>query len=221
MPRLTAVCNTDCVMVIWEIRGELRYSIRWHSGGGRGLPMRAWGARTGLDTREGLQIPCARQSPCGCRRTMIEIGSCLVMASPPGLEFAFPYPKYRPWYWRRPASGMRVPGSGWAHSWAHTPAARRNHTGSEPHRITDPHRGCKSLRHNMSHEAVARLWHRSQPAVGESPAAEPGLGPGASLRTRFLAERRPSGRDCRNVPRTDQPPSFLSDRPTGAVSGRG
>ncbi len=90
--------------------------------------MRAWGARTGLDTREGLQIPCARQSPCGCRRTMIEIGSCLVMASPPGLEFAFPYPKYRPWYWRRPASGMRVPGSGWAHSWAHTPAARRNHT---------------------------------------------------------------------------------------------
>ena len=34
----------------------------------------------------------------------------------------------------------------------------------EPHRITDPRRGCKSLRHNVSREAVARLWHRSQPA---------------------------------------------------------
>ncbi len=29
--------------------------------------MRAWGARTGIETRGGFRIPCARQTPCGCR----------------------------------------------------------------------------------------------------------------------------------------------------------
>ena len=64
-----------------------------------------------------------------------------------GQEFAFPYPKYRPWYWRCPVSGMRVP--------RQSPVARMTGYGT----IRTPARLFASLR--VGH------WH--PPGIVESP----------------------------------------------------